>query len=212
MRSRAKVEAALEKAFLADRGSRCPRSSSRQPSCPRSPTRRGVRRRTTADGTTSRCSRTRRPTARSRRSRRPAPAPSGPGRRPRRAPAARRELPRGEADQLHVEKLMGVATNRNLKVIRDPRREVGLSARTLLAAELRLPLLAERPHPLGDVVGAQQQRLAGALALERVLELVEGRGVDRLLGRGEGERRAARQPARRSWRPAPGTPRRARRG
>ena len=34
------------------------------------------------------------------------------------------------------------------------------------AAEDRAPLLAERAHPLGDVLGAQQDRLAGALTLE----------------------------------------------
>ena len=97
-----------------------------------------------------------------------------------------------------VEKLMGVATNRNLKVIRTLAEKWGERSPgggRPLAAEVRLPLLPEGAHPLGDVVGAQQDGLPGALALERGLELVEGGGVDRLLGGGVGEGGARRQPA-----------------
>ena len=65
---------------------------------------------------------------------------------------------------------------------------------TSLPAEHRPSLLPERPHALGDVGGAQQDGLAGALALERVVQVSERRGVDGLLGRGVGQRRPGGEP------------------
>ena len=92
-----------------------------------------------------------------------------------------------------VEKHLGVATNRNLTVIRTLAERWGGLPSSLGAAERRLPLLAERTHALGDVGGAEQDRLTGALALQGALELGEGGRVDRLLGGGERQRGTGRE-------------------
>ena len=77
--------------------------------------------------------------------------------------------------------------------------------------KLRAALLGEGLHALGDVLGAEQQGLTGALAGEGVAEAAEGGGVDGLLGGGEGERGAGGERGARSCRAPRRSPRRRRR-
>ena len=116
LRSRARIEEALERAFLADRGFEVPTIVFTPPSCARSPTRR--RRSGTPAGTTCRCSR-----------RSPAPPRCGRSRRAARPSEVARVGGRAVhlllGENYHeatltnavVEKHLGVATNRNLTVI-----------------------------------------------------------------------------------------------
>ena len=67
--------------------------------------------------------------------------------------------------------------------------------RRSLPAEHRPPAVGEGIEALGEVGGGEERALAGVLAVEGVLEVGEGGGVDRLLDAALGDRGTGGEPA-----------------